>query len=101
MINMNLKILVEENFQSISKIVIAILKQLGYKDIDEAEDSERTMAKLRGGGYGFLMTGWNNMNMDGLTLLQTIHNDPVLKDLLIMMLTAESGKAIVVKAIHA
>src|SRR5271169_4177509 len=101
MAELDLKILVVDDFQSMRQIVITILRQLGYKNIDEAEDGKKALAKLQRGGYGFLVTDWNMPNMDGLALLQAIRKDPVLKDLPILMLTAEAEKAKVISAIQA
>jgi len=101
MTDLNLKILVVDDFQSMRRIVVNILKQLGYKNIDEAEDGRQALAKLQSGGYGFLVTDWNMPNMDGLTLLQSIRSDPALKALPVLMLTAEAEKAKVVSAIQA
>ena len=97
----NLKILVVDDFQSMRRIVINILRQLGYKSIDEAEDGQQALEKLKGGGYGFIVTDWNMPNMDGLLLLQSIRNDPALKGLPVLMLTAEAEKTKVVAAIQA
>jgi len=101
MTDLNLRILVVDDFQSMRRIVVNILKQLGYKNIDEAEDGRQALAKLQGGGYGFLVTDWNMPNMDGLALLQSIRSDPALKALPVLMLTAEAEKAKVVSAIQA
>jgi two-component system, chemotaxis family, chemotaxis protein CheY len=101
MAELGLKILVVDDFQSMRQIVITILRQLGYNNIDEAEDGKKALAKLQRGGYGFLVTDWNMPNMDGLALLQAIRKDPVLKDLPILMLTAEAEKAKVISAIQA
>jgi two-component system chemotaxis response regulator CheY len=97
----NIKILVVDDFQSMRRIVRTVLVQNGYKNVDEAEDGEQALVKLKAGKYDFLITDWNMPKMDGLTLLKAIRSDPTLKNLPILMLTAESEKDKVIAAIQA
>ena len=97
----NIKILIVDDFQSMRRIVKTVLKQNGYNNIDEAEDGEQALGKLKAGKYDFLVTDWNMPKMDGLTLLKAIRSDPTLKILPILMLTAESEKDKVIAAIQA
>ena len=61
------------------RIVRNLLKELGYTNVDEAEDGAIALQKLQAGGFEFVVTDWNMPNMDGLTLLQTIRATPNLK----------------------
>jgi two-component system chemotaxis response regulator CheY len=83
------------------RIIKNLLKQLGYENIDEAEDGAQAFAKLQGGGYGFVVSDWNMPNMDGLELLKKVRNTPEIKDLPILMVTAEAEKEKVIVAIQA
>jgi two-component system chemotaxis response regulator CheY len=78
-----------------------ILKQLGYENIDEAEDGVQAYTKLKGGGYEFVVSDWNMPNMDGLELLKKIRSDDQLKSLPVLMVTAEAEKDKVITAIQA
>ena len=47
----NMKILVVDDFPTMRRIVRNLLKELGYINVDEAEDGMAALARLRGGGY--------------------------------------------------
>ena len=96
-----MKFLVVDDFSTMRRIVKNILKQLGYEDIEEAEDGVNAYAKLKNGGFGFVVSDWNMPNMDGMQLLKKIRNDPELKDTPFLMVTAEAEKHKVVEAIKA
>ena len=83
------------------RIVKNVLKQLGFENVEEAEDGVQALAKFKGGGFGFMVSDWNMPNMDGLQLLKAVRQDPELKDLPMLMVTAEAEKAMVVAAIQA
>lgn len=96
-----MKILVVDDFSTMRRIVKNVLKQLGYENIEEAEDGVQAYSKLKGGGFGFMVSDWNMPNMEGIDLLKKVRSDPELKDLPVLMVTAEAGKEKVVEAIKA
>jgi len=96
-----MRILVVDDFATMRRINKNILKQLGFENVDEAEDGNDAFAKLQKGGYGFVVSDWNMPNLDGLGLLKKIRTDPALKDLPVMLVTAEAEKDMVVEAIQA
>lgn len=99
--DMKMKILVVDDFSTMRRIVKNVLKQLGFENIEEAEDGVQALAKLRSGSaYGFMVTDWNMPNMDGLQLLKEVRKDPLLSALPILMVTAEAEKAMVITAIQ-
>jgi two-component system, chemotaxis family, chemotaxis protein CheY len=97
----NIKILVVDDFSTMRRIVKNVLKQLGFENLDEAEDGAQALTKLKAGGYGFVVSDWNMPNMDGLELLKEVRKDPAIKDLPMLMVTAEAEKDKVVTAIQA
>jgi len=99
--DMRMKILVVDDFSTMRRIVKNVLKQLGFDNIDEAEDGAQALAKLTNGGFGFVVSDWNMPNMNGIELLKTIRKDPDLKNLPFLMVTAESEKDKVITAIQA
>lgn len=96
-----MKILVVDDFSTMRRIVKNVLKQLGFEDIDEAEDGVQAYAKLQSDTFGFVVADWNMPNMDGLELLKKVRSDPKLKDTAFLMVTAESEKDKVITAIQA
>ncbi len=101
MTDKNLKFLVVDDFSTMRRIVRNLLKELGFANVDEAEDGVVALQKLKGGGFGFVVSDWNMPNMDGLVLLQAIRADAGLKSLPVLMVTAEAKKENIVAAAQA
>ncbi len=95
------KFLVVDDMATMRRIIKSLLSQLGYKNIDEAEDGVEALNKLRSQKYDFVITDWNMPNMTGLELVQEIRKDPNLKHLPVLMVTAEAKKENVIAAIKA
>lgn len=101
MLDLKMKILVVDDFSTMRRIVKNILKQIGYSDIEEAEDGNSALARLRQGGFGLVVSDWNMPNMTGLDLLKAIRADNVLSQVPVLMVTAEAKKENVLDAIQA
>ncbi len=96
-----MKILVVDDFPTMRRIVRNLLKELGYSNVDEAEDGVAGLARLRGGGYAFVISDWNMPNLDGLSMLKAIRADAALAHLPVLMVTAESKKENIIAAAQA
>ncbi len=95
------KFLVVDDFSTMRRIVRNLLKELGFTNVDEAEDGVAALQKLKASGFDFVVSDWNMPNMDGLTLLQTVRADPALKHLPVLMITAEAKKENIIAAAQA
>lgn len=95
------KMLIVDDFSTMRRIVRNLLKELGFVNVDEAEDGAVALQKLKGGGFDFVITDWNMPNMDGLALLKTVRADPALKALPVLMITAEAKKENIIAAAQA
>ena len=95
------KFLVVDDFSTMRRIVKNLLKELGYTNVDEAEDGVMALAKLRADSFDFVVSDWNMPNMDGLTMLQQIRADPALAKLPVLMVTAEAKKENIIAAAQA
>lgn len=98
MADKNLKILVVDDFSTMRRIVRNLLKELGYTNVDEAEDGVAALQKLKGGNFQFVVTDWNMPNMTGIELLRAIRADATLKHLPVLMITAEAKKENIIEA---
>jgi len=98
MADKNLKILVVDDFSTMRRIVRNLLKELGYTNVDEAEDGVVALQKLKGGNFQFVVTDWNMPNMTGIELLKGIRADVALKSLPVLMITAEAKKENIIEA---
>jgi two-component system chemotaxis response regulator CheY len=97
----SLKFLVVDDFSTMRRIVRNLLKELGFTNVDEAEDGAVALGKLREGNFEFVVSDWNMPNMDGLTLLQNVRADARLKTLPFLMVTAEAKKENIIAAAQA
>ena len=96
-----MKFLVVDDFSTMRRIVRNLLKELGFTNVDEAEDGQVALQKLNSLPFDFVVTDWNMPNMDGLTLLQNIRATPSLKHLPVLMITAEAKKENIIAAAQA
>lgn len=97
----NLKFLVVDDFSTMRRIVRNLLKELGFINVDEAEDGAVALRKLQDGNYDFVVSDWNMPNMDGLTMLQSVRADERLSKLPVLMITAEAKKENIIAAAQA
>lgn len=96
-----IKFLVVDDFSTMRRIVRNLLKELGYTNVEEAEDGAVALQKIKGGNYDFVVSDWNMPNMDGLTLLQSVRADPAYRALPFLMITAEAKKENIIAAAQA
>lgn len=101
MADTNLKFLVVDDFSTMRRIVRNLLKELGFQNVDEAEDGVAALSKLRNTSFDFVVSDWNMPNMTGIDLLKEIRADANLKHLPVLMVTAEAKKENIVSAAQA
>ncbi len=97
----NMKILVVDDMSTMRRIVKNILKQLGFSNMEEAENGQEGLQKLRSDTYGFVVSDWNMPVMTGIDMLRAIRADEKLKHIPVLMVTAEAQKENLVEAIQA
>ena len=97
----NMKFLVVDDFSTMRRIVRNLLKELGFTNIEEAEDGAVALAKLKGGSFDFVISDWNMPNMTGIELLRAIRGDAALSSLPVLMITAEAKKENIIEAAQA
>ncbi|GAB6080319.1 chemotaxis response regulator CheY [Hydrogenophilus thermoluteolus] len=96
-----IRFLVVDDFSTMRRIVRNLLKELGYTNVEEAEDGQVALNKLESQPFDFVITDWNMPNMDGLTLLRKIRSSDKLKHLPVLMITAEAKKENIIAAAQA
>lgn len=97
----NMKILVVDDMSTMRRIVKNILKQLGFANMDEAENGQEALQKLRADTFGFVVSDWNMPVMPGIEMLRAIRADEKLKHIPVLMVTAEAQKENLIEAIQA
>jgi two-component system chemotaxis response regulator CheY len=97
----NMKILIVDDFSTMRRIVKNLLRDLGFTNTHEADDGLTALPMLETGNFDFLVTDWNMPGMTGFDLLKTCRADPKLKDMPILMVTAEAKREQIVAAAQA
>jgi len=100
-VDANMKFLVVDDFSTMRRIVKNLLKELGFTNVQEAEDGVDALNKLRGGDFDFVVSDWNMPNMTGIDLLRAIRADATLKHLPVLMVTAEAKRENIIEAAQA
>lgn len=96
------KFLVVDDFSTMRRIVRNLLKELGYTNVEEAEDGQEGLTKLRtSGDFQFVISDWNMPVMAGIDMLKAIRADPALSKLPVLMVTAEAKKENIIAAAQA
>jgi two-component system chemotaxis response regulator CheY len=101
MVNKNISFLVVDDFPTMRRIVRSLLKELGFTNVEEAEDGQEALNKLKAGGFDFVVADWNMPNLDGMEMLKQIRADPALANMPVLMVTAEAKKENIIAAAQA
>ena len=96
-----MKFLVVDDFSTMRRIVRNLLKELGYSNVDEAEDGAMALSKLKNEQFDFVISDWNMPVMNGLDMLKSIRADAALAKLPVLMVTAEAKKENIIAAAQA
>ena len=101
MVDTNMKFLVVDDFSTMRRIVRNLLKELGFTNVQEAEDGIEALKMLRSEVFEFVVSDWNMPNMTGIELLCAIRADAALKHLPVLMVTAEAKRENIIAAAQA
>ncbi|MBN2782394.1 MAG: response regulator [Campylobacterales bacterium] len=97
-----MKLLVVDDSSTMRRIIKNTLARLGYKDVLEGGDGVEGWDALNANpDIEMLITDWNMPEMNGLELVKKVRADERFKDMPIIMVTTEGGKAEVITALKA
>jgi two-component system chemotaxis response regulator CheY len=99
--NKDINILIVDDFSAMRQIIRNLLHELGFDNTSEADNGQTALPMLKAGNFDFLVTDWSMPDMDGLTLLKTVRADEQLRDLPVLMVTAEAKREQIVDAAEA
>ena len=97
----NMKVLVVDDFSTMRRIVKNLLRDLGFTNIQEADDGSTALPMLQSGDFDFVVTDWNMPGMQGIDLLKAIRADSSLAHIPVLLITAEAKKEQIVMAAQA
>ncbi len=99
--DLNIKILVVDDFATMRRIIKGTLRQIGFTNIIEADDGDVALERLKDNKVGLILADWNMPNMTGFDLLKAVRSDESLNAIPFIMVTAEGQKDNVVEAVKA
>jgi two-component system chemotaxis response regulator CheY len=94
-------VLVVDDAPTMRRIVRSLLRELGIKHVREAEDGSAALEQLKQQRADLVVSDWNMPQMTGIELLRAIRGDDGLKDIPVLMVTAESKKENIMEAVQA
>lgn len=94
-----MRILVVDDFATMRKIVRNVLKQINQTDVTEAENGKAALSVLKAEQIGLIISDWIMPEMTGIDFLRACKDDPDLKKIPFIMVTAEAQKESVIEAI--
>lgn len=97
-LDVTMPVLVVDDQNTMVRIIATLLRQLGFVDIDDANDANVALAKMRGKRYGLVISDWHMEPMTGYDFLKEIRGDALLKRTPFIMVTGESKTDHVVAA---
>ncbi len=97
----SIKVLIVDDFATMRRILKNILKQIGFKNILEADDGTTAVEVLEKIDVNLIISDWNMPKMTGLELLKHVRADAQYKKVPFLMVTAEAQKQNVIEAVQA
>jgi two-component system chemotaxis response regulator CheY len=97
----SIKILIVDDFATMRRILKNILKQLGFKNLVEADDGTTAWEVMEGQSIDLIISDWNMPKMTGLELLKKVRANDTYKKTPFLMVTAEAQKQNVIEAVQA
>lgn len=99
--DLNMEVLVVDDFATMRRILKNILKQIGFTKISEADDGKSALNMLKKQKFDLVLCDWNMPEMPGIELLKKVRADDGLKDMPFVMVTAEAQKDNIIRAVQA
>jgi len=87
-----MKILVVDDMISMRHVMIHMLRDLGYNDLEESADGLQAFDKLKKGHFDLLITDYYMPNINGKELLERIRYNEKLKKLPVLMVSCEDDQ---------
>src|ERR1700692_2356109 len=96
--DLSMPILVVDDYNTMIRIIRNLLKQIGFENVDDANDGSAALTKMQGKKYGLVISDWNMEPMTGYDLLREVRANPNLATTPFIMITAESKTENVIAA---
>ena len=98
--------MVVDDFKTMRKIVINALTQLGMTNVVEADDAADAWPLVEAAAktpepFGLVISDWNMPKMQGIEFLKKVRENPALKNLPFLLVTAEAEQKNILEAVQA
>lgn len=97
----SLRTMVVDDFSTMRRIITSILREIGFKNIIEADNGMTAWELLQKNKIDFIVSDWNMPKMSGLELLKKVRSDSNFADIPFIMVTAETQKENIIEAVEA
>lgn len=90
-VDKNMNVLIVDDYATMRRIIRNLLNQIGFPNIDEANDGQQALAMSGQKKYGLIISDWNMEPMSGLDFLKGLRaGSSDNKSTPFIMVTAES-----------
>lgn len=101
-VDKNMRILVVDDFQTMRRIIVNLLRQLGFTNMVEADDGSTAWERLQAGEHvDLIVSDWNMPKMTGMDFLKQVRASDKWKTTPFIMVTAEGKRENVIAAVQA
>lgn len=97
----SMKIMVVDDMSTMRRIIKNVFKQINFTNIQEAENGQQALDMLRSDTFEFVVADWNMPVMTGLELVKAMRADQALRDIPVLMVTAEAQHENLIEAVQA
>lgn len=97
----DMKFLVVDDFATMRKIIVNLLRDFGITDVWEADDGSSALPMLQNTDFDFVITDYDMPNVSGIDLLKSIRSDKKNKDIPVLIVTADAKRERIFEAVEA
>ena len=99
--NKDIKILIVDDCSTVRMVLKKMLHNLGYHNVDEADDGLVALPMLQADRFDLLVSDWSMPRMDGIALVRAVRDDRRIAHIPCLMVTAETRPEHLLKALAA
>jgi two-component system chemotaxis response regulator CheY len=93
-VDRSISILIVDDFSTLSRIIRSLLERCGFKDIEQVHSGTAALERLRLKPFALVICDWHMAPMTGFELLAQVRQDPALKDVRFLVITADASTQI-------
>ena len=96
----NIRVLIADDMSVMRTLLKTFLRNMGIEQVYEAHDGAVALELLRKNQVDIILSDWNMPGMTGIELLKEVRQDPTLKHIPFIMVSAEATGESIAQAIH-